>query len=157
MPIVSATIEIAAPPGALFALSQDYGLRRAWDPFIREMRFLDGAKKAGEGVRVAGRAWNGMTMEVRFTSFRPPRSVAMRMTRGPWFFAQFAGTWVFEPTGAGSRVTFRYFFRTKPALFRSILEPIIAWAFRRDIEARLRGLKRGAEVDGLLEKLGQPC
>src|SRR5579859_7516799 len=110
MPTVAASIWIAAPPTALFALSQDYTLRRAWDPFIREMRFLDGATEAGVGVRVSGSAWNGLTMEVRFTSFHAPRSVAMKMTRGPWFFQQFAGTWLFEPESGGARVTFRYFF-----------------------------------------------
>jgi hypothetical protein len=38
MPIVEDAIEIRAPAEKLFALSQDYALRREWDPFVREMR-----------------------------------------------------------------------------------------------------------------------
>ena len=42
MPAVEASILIRASQIDLFDLSQDYALRTAWDPFIREMRFLDG-------------------------------------------------------------------------------------------------------------------
>ena len=34
---------------------------------------------------------------------------------------------------------------------------ILAWVFRRDVRARLQGLKRGAEQGRLLERLRQPC
>jgi hypothetical protein len=37
---------------------------------------------------------------------------------------------------------------------RPLLNPIIAWVFRRDVGARLLARKRGAEQDGLLDKLG---
>ena len=33
---------LSMPPEPLFRLTQDYGLRLRWDPFLREMRFLDG-------------------------------------------------------------------------------------------------------------------
>jgi len=152
MPVIEDTILIAAPAGSLFALSQDYALRTAWDPFVREMRFLDGAGKAGKGVRVSVRAWTGLTMEVEFVSFLPPRSVAMKMQRGPWFFRQFAGAWLFSDHAAGARVTFRYSFTTRWPRLRPFLDPIIAAMFRRDIRARLRGLKHGAERARLLER-----
>src|ERR1700730_590650 len=96
MPVVTRSILINAPPEELFSLSQDYGLRRQWDPFVREMRFLDGALEAGLGVRVWVKAWTSLTMEVEFVSFHPPDSVAMKMLRGPFFFKQFAGTWLFK-------------------------------------------------------------
>ena len=127
-----------------------------WDPFVREMRFLDGAAEAGPGVRVWVRAWTGLTMEVQFTGFRPPASVAMKMLRGPWFLGQFAGTWLFKPDASGgTQVTFRYFFTAR--WLRPLLDPIIAWVFQRDVRARLRGLKRGVEQGGLLDRLGEPC
>jgi len=112
MPIIEGSISIAAPAAGLFALSQDYALRRAWDPFVRDMRFVGGATQAGQGARVWVLAWTGLTMEVEFTSFRPPTSVAMRMVRGPWVFRQFAGTWLFRPQANArtTEVTFRYFF-----------------------------------------------
>ena len=96
MPIVEGSILIKAPPDGVFALSQDYGLRREWDPFVRDMRFASGAVEAGLGVEVWVRAWTGLTMTVQFTSFRPPNSVAMKMVRGPWFFRRFGGTWLFK-------------------------------------------------------------
>jgi hypothetical protein len=174
MPVVEDSITIDAPAAGLFALSQDYALRRAWDPFVRDMRFLDGAAEAGRGVRVWVRAWTGLTMEVEFTGFRPPSTstegrqagstegrqagVAMRMLRGPWFLERFAGTWLFRPRpGGASTVTFRYSFTVRGRWLRPLLNPIVAWVFRRDVRARLLGLKRGAEQDGLLDKLGQPC
>jgi uncharacterized protein YndB with AHSA1/START domain len=156
MPIVECSILIDAPPARLFALSQDYALRLEWDPFLREMRFLGGAAEARRGGRVWVRAWMGLTMEIEFTSFHPPASVAMRMCRGPWFIGRFAGTWLFKPhAGGGTEATFRYSFAARWRWLRPLLDPAVAWAFRRDVQARLRGLKRGAEDGGLLERIGE--
>jgi ribosome-associated toxin RatA of RatAB toxin-antitoxin module len=158
MPIVESSIVIDAPAGGLFALSQDYALRRAWDPFVRDMRFLGSAKEAGKGTCVWVRAWTGLTMEVEFTGFCPPTSVAMKMRRGPWFFRKFAGAWIFrQQTANSTEVIFRYSFVVRGWWLRPRLEPIIAWVFQWDVRARLRGLKRGVEHGGLLERLGEPC
>jgi hypothetical protein len=158
MPVIEGSIVIDAPAAGLFALSQDYTLRRRWDPFVREMRFLDGAVEAGKGVRVWVRAWTGLTMEVEFTSFRPPTSVAMKMCRGPWFLGQFAGTWLFRALASGgTEVTFRYSVTARWRLFRPLLDPIMAWVFRRDVRARLQGLKHGAEHGRLLGHVREPC
>jgi uncharacterized protein YndB with AHSA1/START domain len=158
MPIVFGSIVIDAPAEKLFALSQDYALRRRWDPFVRDMRFLDGAAEARKGVRVWVRAWTGLTMEVEFTSFRPPNSVAMKMLRGPWFLGQFAGTWLFRSRPDGqTEVTFRYFMTAKHRWLRPLLDPLVALLFRRDVQARLRSLKYAVEHDGLLQCLSEPC
>lgn len=157
MPTVEGSILIEAPAAGLFALSQDYALRRAWDPFVRDMRFLDGATASARGVRVWVRAWTGLTMVVEFTGYRPPSSVAMRMVRGPWFLDRFAGAWLFHARGERTEVTFRYSFTARPRWLRPMLEPLISRAFRRDVQGRLRGLKRGAEEARLLDRLGQPC
>jgi len=157
MPIVSNSILIQAPAEALFSLSQDYALRRRWDPFVREMRFLDGAKEAGLGVRVWVRAWTGLTMEVEFVSFRPPDSVAMKMVRGPFIFKRFAGTWLFKAADNGlTEVSFRYGFTSRWRWLSPLIDPLIKSMFHRDVRARLRGLKQGVE-QGLLECLGEPC
>ncbi len=158
MPTVESSIVINAPAEDLFALSQDYGLRRAWDPFVREMRFLDGAQESAKGVRVWVRAWTGLTMEVQFVSYQPPSSVAMKMVRGPWFLKKFAGVWLCRPRGEGkTEVTFRYSFATVGGWVGRLIESIAGWRFQRDVRARLRGLKRGAEQLGLLDRLGEPC
>jgi ribosome-associated toxin RatA of RatAB toxin-antitoxin module len=149
-------ILIHAPAEALFDLAQDYALRLEWDPFLREMRFLDGASVAAVGVKVWVRAWTGLTMTVEYISLDRPHVVAMKMLRGPWFFRAFAGTWRFvEQTSGTTEVVFRYAFETRwrGGWSRWMLDPLIRVVFRRDIRARLRGLKRGAEEKGLLQRL----
>jgi ribosome-associated toxin RatA of RatAB toxin-antitoxin module len=152
MPAAEASILIDAPQAALFDLSQDYALRTAWDPFVRSMAFLDGAAAPGVGTRVRVAAHNGLAMTVRFVSFERPRVVAMTMCEPSRLFARFAGSWRFVPRGDGrTEVIFRYVFETKPRWLRWLAGPAVAWALGRDIRARLRGLKRGAEEMGLLD------
>jgi ribosome-associated toxin RatA of RatAB toxin-antitoxin module len=158
VPIVEDTVLIAAPPDALFALSQDYALRLEWDPFLRELKFLDGATEAAVGVRVWVRAWTGLTMEVEYVSVNPPHTVAMKMLRGPRLFRQFAGTWMFRPHPSGrTEVVFRYAFTTRWRWLHWLLDPLIRVVFRRDIRGRLRGLKRAAEKTDVLRRLGAGC
>jgi ribosome-associated toxin RatA of RatAB toxin-antitoxin module len=150
---VEESVVIRAPQAALFELTQDYGLRLKWDPFVRAMRFLDGATKAAVGVRVWVRAWTGLTMTAQFVSMNRPHVVAMKMLRGPFLFRRFVGTWRFAPARDGVRVTFHYAFETRWRRLRWLLDPVIRGVFRCDIRARLRGLKRGAEKEHLLERL----
>lgn len=158
MPIVEDSVVIAAPQEALFALSQDYALRREWDPFVRDLKFLGGAREAAVGVRVWVRAWTGLTMEVEYVSVNAPHTVAMKMLRGPFFFQQFAGTWLFRPHPRGrTEVVFRYAFTTRWRWLRWLLDPVIRLVFRRDIGGRLRGLKRAAEQTDILRRLGAAC
>ena len=154
MPIVESTITISAPRDKLFALAQDYGLRLRWDPFLREMRFLDGAERAAVGVRVWVKARNGLTMEVEYVTLQAPEYVAMKMLHGPPFFAHFAGSWRFKAsTPSETTVTFRYAFSTRYPLVRPLLDAIIKGVFRRDIRARLRTLKTCAETTDILSRL----
>src|SRR5262249_47641929 len=98
-----------------------------------------------------------LTMETVYTTITSPSVVAMKMTRGPFFFLQFAGSWRFEPDPSGNskriQVTFRYSFTTRWSWLRNTIDPIIQRVFLRDIRGRLKGLKRGAEIDGLLAEL----
>jgi ribosome-associated toxin RatA of RatAB toxin-antitoxin module len=154
MPTVHAEIEIAASAAPLFALAQDYGLRLEWDPFLREMRFRDGATEAAVGVRVWVRAHNGLSMEVRYITLNPPEQVAMTMTDGPWIFRQFSGTWLFKPvTPTRTRVTFRYSFAIKPRMLAPLLDPLISAVLKRDMERRLAGLKSSAETTDIFSRL----
>ena len=50
MPVVGESLLIRAPQQSLFDLAQDYRLRLKWDPFLRDMRFLNGAREAAIGV-----------------------------------------------------------------------------------------------------------
>lgn len=157
MPRIAAQCEIAAPAAALFALSQDYALRRAWDPFTRHIEFLDGAPAAALGVRARGRSWHGMTMEVEYIAFDPPFRASMAMRRGPWFFSHFAGTWRFSACAfERTRVEFIYTYKLRWRWLTAPIAPLVHRVFRRDVHARLQGLRQGAERDGLLSRLAAP-
>jgi hypothetical protein len=96
MPVVESSVEIRASREALFALTQDYYVRLEWDPFLRDLRFLDGATGPAPGVRVWVRARNGLSMLVEYVTVAPPERVAVKLVRGPFFFESFAGAWVFH-------------------------------------------------------------
>jgi ribosome-associated toxin RatA of RatAB toxin-antitoxin module len=82
----------------------------------------------------------------------------MRMLQGPVLFRTFAGSWRFEPHNSGAvKVIFHYVFETRWRWLRWLLDPLVCGVFRRDVRARLRGLKRGAEQRGLLDRLGAGC
>ena len=154
MPTIAAELEIAAPQAELFALAQDYELRLRWDPFLKSMKFRDGATEAAVGVRVWVRARNGLAMEVEYITVHPPDQVAMKMTAGPWLFRQFSGAWLFKPLAEDrTRVVFRYNFTTRPRLAAPVVEPIVARVLTRDMRLRLEGLKRSAETTGILAEL----
>ena len=157
MPVVEAEIDLALPQEQAFALTQDYYVRLEWDPFLKDMRFLDGAQEAAVGVKVWVKAWTGLTMTVEYISLKPPSVVAMQMLEGPWFFEKFAGTWRFRPLEAErSQVIFRYSFTTRWPRLRPLLDPIITKLFSHDIRARLQGLKRAAEETDIIARVGEP-
>ena len=102
-------------------------------------------------MRVWVRSWTGLTMVAEYVGLKRPDMVAMKMVEGPLMFRQFAGSWRFQPHPGGStEVIFRYVFETRWRRLRWLFDPIVGWVFGRDIRKRLRGLKRGAEQDGLL-------
>lgn len=155
MPTIQAVRDIDAEIEPLFDLAQDYGLRLTWDPFLRAMQFRGGATEAAVGVRVWVRAHNGLTMEVEYLTLRRPEQVAMKMVAGPAIFRQFSGAWLFKTIAAGrTRVTFRYNFVCRPRLLAWASEPVAARVLKRDMEARLDGLKRHAEgPDSLIARM----
>ena len=151
MPTVDASIVIDAPRDKLFALSQDYDARLRWDPFLTDMKFRHGATRAKVGAQVWVRARNRLSMTVEYITLDPPNVVAMKMIQGPWIFRKFSGAWLFEDCGVRrTRVIFRYNFQCRLGPANLAVHPLIARVFRRDIEARLRGLKHSAEDTDIL-------
>lgn len=147
------SIVIRATPEALFALTQDYGRRLEWDPFLKEARLVGGATASAVGVRAYCVARSGLGMETEYVSFQPPRVTAVRMTRGPWIIESFAGSWRFMKGGeAATRVVFKYQVRARPRWLARLLTPILTRVFARDVRKRLRGLKIAVERDGILDR-----
>ncbi len=150
MPTLEHSIVLRAERAALFALTQDYERRLAWDPFLREARLLNGAR-AAVGVRAWCVAWYGVGMETEYLTFSPPRVAAVRMTRGPWLLRSFAGSWRFDEVGAGqTRVAFRYHFTVRLGWLGRLLAPLLAAFFARDVRLRLDALRKAVERDARL-------
>ena len=144
-------IVISATPSELFSLTQDYNRRLEWDPFLKSAELLEGATAAGVGVRAYCVAHNGLGMETEYVSFNPPRTCAVKMTRGPRLIDNFAGSWHFEEVAPGTtRVSFRYHLQARPRWLSWLLTPIMGWVFVRDTRKRLAALKAAVEKRGLL-------
>jgi ribosome-associated toxin RatA of RatAB toxin-antitoxin module len=140
------SIVISAGADELFALTQDYSRRLAWDPFLKSAELLGGAPAAGVGVRAYCIAHSGLGMETEYVSFNPPRACAVKMTRGPRLLSSFAGSWRFEELAPSrTRVGFRYHLRAQPRWLSWLLTPVMGWVFARDTRKRLLALKKAVE------------
>lgn len=148
------SIEIATSAEAAFDLTQDYGRRLEWDPFLRSAELLPagpggGAVAAGVGVRAYCVARSGLGMETEYVAFRRPAVAAVKMTRGPRVLKAFAGSWRFAEASPGrTRVTFRYHLVARPRWLAWALTPALGWAFARDTDRRLAALKAALEGKG---------
>jgi hypothetical protein len=141
------SILIRDTPDALFALTQDYGRRLQWDPFLRSAELVGGAKEAGLGVRAYCVAHSRLGMETEYVSFTPPKVAAVKMTRGPWFIGGFAGSWRFFPEADGrTRVVFRYSVQARPRWLQPLLNPVLVRVFSREVRRRLEGLRSFVEA-----------
>jgi hypothetical protein len=60
------SVVIDAEPTALFRLSQDYGRRLEWDPFLRSANLVGDARAADVGVRALCVSRSGWAMETEY-------------------------------------------------------------------------------------------
>ena len=79
----------------IFDFTQDYTNRLKWDTFLKKAELMDGAIKAGVGVKADCVAKNGLGMITEYVSFNRPEGTAVKMTKGPIMFKSFAGSWKF--------------------------------------------------------------
>jgi len=146
---VEASIDIQAKPEEVFDLIHDYSRRLEWDTFLQEARLLDGAGRAGLGVKTRCTARNsfaGLAMETVYVSFDRPRVAAVKMTNGPAILEAFAASLRQTEVEPGvTRVTYRFNFSTRPRWLRTYLDRWAAALFLREIRQRLRALKRHLE------------
>lgn len=157
MPNVVCQTIIRAAQADVFAIAQDYGVRLEWDTFSRRLEFHDGATQAAIGVRASGRAWNGLQMEVEYITVSPPAVAAMRMIRGPFFFAAFCGSWRFKRlTECATEVAFNYHCTTPWTTLRPLVDRVIWVVLKLEITRRLRDLKNAAEQTDILSRVTFP-
>jgi hypothetical protein len=108
MPAVSATIDIARPPDAVFAYLADFANDATWRANVVEMRPLGRAEDPGgiwsrqiEVRRVPGRI---VESEAVVTVFEPGRELAVRRATGP---IRPEARYQLAPHPAGMRLSFR--------------------------------------------------
>lgn len=157
MPVVGAEVVVPIDPATAFAVSQTTGaVRRRWDPFISEQRFLDGANAPAKDVRTFTRQRLGLSMVSRYVSYAPPTNVGMVMETGPWFFAKLGGGWRFTPApdGRGTLAVWKYNFSCRPAWLAPLAEWIGMRVLGYEIRRRIAGFARGCSDPAVLAAAG---
>jgi ribosome-associated toxin RatA of RatAB toxin-antitoxin module len=140
----SEKIDIKNNQEFIFDYTQDYNNRLNWDTFLKKAELVRGAIKAGYGVRAYCVARNGMGMETEYVSFNRPKVTAVRMTKGPFIFKTFLGSWNFRETKEHTtEVTFLYSFELRFPF--SLLIYFIKRNLRNNVRQRLTDLKSCVE------------
>jgi len=136
----SESIEIAARPDLIFDYTQDYKMRLKWDTFLTEAYLLENATKADNGVKAWCVTRHGMGMETQYVSFNRPKVTAIKMTKGPYMFRNFAASWTFkEETPGVTKVTYIYSFSLRFPF--NVATFFIKSILRRNVKTRLVDLK----------------
>jgi ribosome-associated toxin RatA of RatAB toxin-antitoxin module len=128
----------------IFDYTQDYDNRLSWDTFLKKATLINGATKAGKGVRAWCVAHNGLGMETEYISFNPPRATAIKMTKGPFLFKAFLGSWTFKTLQDDqTEVIFLYSYKLRFPF--TLLSFFIRRNLQSNVRQRLVDLKRCIE------------
>ena len=136
----SEKISIESAQELIFDYTQDYTDRLNWDTFLRKAELINGATHADKGVRAYCVAKNGLGMETEYVTFNRPKVTAVKMTKGPFLFKTFLGSWTFKELKQGvTEVTFLYSFELRFPM--SFLTYFIKRNLRSNVRQRLLDLK----------------
>jgi len=128
----------------VFDYTQDYSNRLNWDTFLKKAELTDGAETAGAGVKAWCVAHNGLGMETEYVTFNRPKTIAIKMTKGPYLFKSFLGSWVFKELKPGqTEVTFLYSFKLRFPF--NLVTEVIKNNLQRNVRKRMSDLKTCAE------------
>ncbi|TPE40648.1 type II toxin-antitoxin system RatA family toxin [Pontibacter mangrovi] len=138
----SITIREAAEK--VFDYTQDYDKRLSWDTFLKRAELTNGAVKAKNGVKAYCVAHNGLGMETEYVSFNRPKVTAVKMTKGPFMFSSFLGSWTFKKIDQNeTEVIFLYSFSLRFPF--SIAGKFIKPNLQKNVKQRLLDLKHCLE------------
>ena len=142
-------IEIACSAECVFDFTQDYEQRLNWDTFLIKADLIDGAKKAGRGVKAYCVAKNGLGMITEYVSFNRPKATAIKMTKGPYFFKSFLGSWTFKQLHPNlTEVIFIYSFQIRFPF--NLISEKIKRNLQNNVKQRLRDLKANIERQNII-------
>ncbi len=140
----SESIIINKPAAQVFDYTQDYTNRLAWDTFLKEAILINGAQAAGMHVKAYCVAHNGIGMETEYVSFNRPKVTAVKMTKGPYMFSSFLGSWTFKALSSGeTEVIFLYSFSLRFPF--NLLVFFIKHNLQKNVRQRLKDLKMNLE------------
>lgn len=153
MPRIESSVRVLVSADDAFVVSQSrQEVRYRWDPFVREQRLLHGADRPDVGVETFTRSRHRLTMVSRYTSFRRPTQVGMKMVQGPPFFSSFGGGWSFAPVdGSTTDVVWRYTFTIRPSWLAPIGDRIGRFLLQRDIDRRIAGFAAACADPAIVE------
>lgn len=134
------TIVIDKPTDVIFDYTQDYATRLNWDTFLRKADLMNGALKAEKGVMAYCEAKNGLGMVTEYITFNRPKATAIQMTKGPYMFSTFLGSWTFKALDSQkTEVVFLYSFRLRFPF--TMATSLIKHILKRNVKMRLKDLK----------------
>lgn len=138
------TVEINCTPEVAFDFTQDYDQRLSWDTFLKKADLIEGATKADKGVKAYCVAKNGLGMETEYITFSRPKATAIKMTKGPFMFESFLGSWTFKEIQSNlTEVTFLYSFKLRFPF--SIVKKMVKRNLESNVKQRLVDLKNNIE------------
>lgn len=140
----SEIILINEKPEQVFDFTQDYNKRLKWDTFLKKADLIDGAKSAEKGVKAYCVAKNGIGMITEYVTYNRPKVTAIKMTKGPFMFNSFLGSWTFkEVSNNKTEVVFLYSFSLRFPF--NLLTKAIKNNLRKNVKKRLIDLKNKIE------------
>jgi len=128
----------------VFDFTQNYNNRLKWDTFLKKADLIDGATIADKGVRAYCVAKNGIGMVTEYVTYNRPKVTAIKMTKGPFMFKSFLGSWTFkEISNDKTEVIFLYSFSLRFPF--NILTKFIKNNLQTNVKQRLIDLKVNIE------------
>lgn len=132
-------IQINHAQEAVFDYTQDYTNRLVWDTFLKKAELVGGVS-AAKGVKAFCVAQNGLGMETEYVTFNRPKVTAIKMTKGPYMFISFLGSWTFKKISPyETEVIFLYSFQLRFPF--TAIRFFINRNLRSNVRQRLKDLK----------------
>ena len=128
----------------VFDFTQDYSNRLKWDRFLKKADLIQGATVANKGVTAYCVAKNGIGMLTEYVTYNRPKVTAVKMTKGPFMFKSFFGSWTFKALNDNkTEVIFLYAFSLRFPF--SLATAAIKNNLRLNVKKRLINLKNNIE------------
>jgi ribosome-associated toxin RatA of RatAB toxin-antitoxin module len=138
------SILILEKPEQVFDYTQNYNKRLSWDTFLKKADLIEGATKADKGVKAYCVAKNGMGMVTEYVTYNRPKVTAIKMTKGPFIFKSFLGSWTFnEIPHDKTEVVFLYSFLLRFPF--NLFTKFIKNNLQTNVRQRLIDLKKNIE------------